>query len=128
MSAAQHRPAGVAVWHLIGDQGTGKSFYLQHLSKALSRRRSRPAPVIEVEGWELGQVSGRVDLVLEDRGPCSVVAITYNHIPEGQPPSYWMKGDRILSFPKGVKLDVIAAAARMDAALLLRPQGQGGAE
>ncbi len=125
--ADQFRPDGIEVWHLIGDQGTGKSFYLQHLSKAIGRAPYLRSPVVEIEAWELGQVNGRIDRALEDHGPCSIVAITYNHMAEGRMPSYWMNGDRIMSFPKGVRLDAIAAEARNDAALFATRQAKGGA-
>lgn len=113
MKQQQTRPVGVPVWHLTGGQGSGKSTYVAHFSKTLTR--AQHAPAVEVESFELQLVDGRMDRLQEDYGPTSVVMVAHNDLAEGDVPPYFMKGDRVMGFPVPANRSQLRRQAESDA-------------
>lgn len=113
----QLRPLYVAVHHLVGPQGSGKSV---HAASVIMARRLRNEPrAVELDRFDFEtHYAGRIDLVVEDMGPLDLVMISHQQLPFGATPPHWMRGDEVIWFP-------LVAAPQPPACM--RPASTGGA-
>ncbi|MDM0086769.1 MULTISPECIES: hypothetical protein [unclassified Variovorax] len=127
-TVASHRPVNVDVWHLVGEQGTGKSIYAQQFAKTLLKKTDLRA--LEVDAWDLeDQYHGRIDLLLEDFGLARVVMIS--HALPGAPGirltvPHRMKDDRVVHFTLPAGIDALRARAIWDTREFVSSRCAGG--